>query len=191
MECLVIGKPSLPTQRPDPNSGTLLYRLDVPVEFRDGSIGTAHVCHSHWARTPGEQNRLKSPDWRACFSYASHACGPCFGQEHSADLFCQVLSGTAAATLELLVAELELIEGSVIRCYPDTTGRLPPSLRPPPTLPDVCAPPALLYDWYLTAGIYLLVVGVPLVVWAFVRCFYRIFERVDKEEQDMPQWAGR
>lgn len=188
MECLVIGKPSLPTQRPDPNSGTLLYRLDVPVEFRDGSIGTAHVCHSHTGLEPrtnrtGSKARTGGP--------ASHACGPCFGQEHSADLFCQVLSGTAAATLELLVAELELIEGSVIRCYPDTTGRLPPSLRPPPTLPDVCAPPALLYDWYLTAGIYLLVVGVPLVVWAFVRCFYRIFERVDKEEQDMPQWAGR
>jgi hypothetical protein len=32
---------------------------------------------------------------------------------------------------------------------------------------------------------------VPLAAWAFVRCFYRIFERVDKEERDMPQWAGR
>ena len=46
--------------------------------------------------------------------------------------------------------------GSVVRCYPDAGGRLPPSLRPPPTLPDACAPPAVLYDWFLTAGIYLL-----------------------------------
>ena len=153
MECLVIGKASLPTQRPDPNSGTLRYRLDVPVEFRDGSLGTAH--------------------------------------EHSSDLFCQALSVTAAARLELLVAELDLRVGSVVPCFPDDTGRLPPSLRPPPTLPELCAPPALLYDWYLTAGIYLLVAGVPLAVWAFVRCFYRIFEKVDKEEQNMPRWAGR
>ena len=89
------------------------------------------------------------------------------------------------------MAELDLRQGRVIRCYPDPTGRLPPSLRPPPTLPDVCASPALLYDWYHAAGSYLLLLGVPLTVWAFVRCFYRIFERVDKEERDMPQWAGR
>ena len=44
---------------------------------------------------------------------------------------------------------------------------------------------------HLLTYFYLLVLGVPLAAWAFVRCFYRIFERVDKEERDMPQWAGR
>ena len=73
VECLVIGEPSLPTQRPDPNSGLILYRLDVPVEFRDGSIGTAH--------------------------------------EHSADDFCQTLTGSAAAKLAWLRSELDLRVG--------------------------------------------------------------------------------
>ena len=78
----------------------------------------------------------------------------------------------------------------MVSCFPDPSGR-PPSLRPPPTLPDACEPPALLFDWFVGAGLYVLVVGVPLAVWAFVRCFYRIFERVDKEEENLPKWAGR
>ena len=48
---------------------------------------------------------------------------------------------TLTLTLTLTLALTRL--GSVVRCYPDAGGRLPPSLRPPPTLPDACAQPAV------------------------------------------------
>ena len=146
--------PALPTFRPNPQGHLVWYRLDVPVEYAPPGGSGSVAATAH---------------------------------EHSASRFCQRLASgaTAAGRLQQLRSELGLWgPGAAIPCWPDPVGGGPPSLRPPASLPEECAPPSLVPGG-AAAGVFLLVGGIPLTLWALARCFFKLSkEPVDEAESE-------